>query len=739
MSARRPLFLLLPALFVCFTLISPLAPIGPQSAAVAAAGPTMTGLHVSGNQFVNGAGQTVRLLGVNRAGMEFACIQGWGIFDGPSDAASVAAIASWGSNTVRIPVNEDCWLGINGVNPAYGGANYQNALANYIGLINAQGMAAIIDLHWTAPGTTLASAQTPMPDRDHAATFWTQVANAYKGNSAVIFDLFNEPYPDNNQDTTEAWRCWRDGGTCAGVGYQAAGMQELVNAVRGTGATNIILLGGVAYASHLSRWLDYRPTDTTGNLAAAWHIYNFSQCNTQACWDAEAGPVAAQVPLVGGEIGQNNCAHDFVDALMDWHDARGASYLGWTWNVWDCGSGPALISNYDGTPTNFGIGIKNRFSGVGPTPSPSPSPLPSPPAGTTVVDDLNDFGEIATRSANLGFDTTNTSVIGNDPSRLVRVARSAEWAVWGLQGMRSFTAITYAWRYETFTPFTFAASPDGVTYAPLSVTPVDRGGEWQRMDYALTLPAGTNFVRVTFPNTGANAWTPQIGQVTYSSAGASASPTPTPSPSPTPAPSATPSPSPSATPSPSPTPAPSATPSPTPSPSPSATPGPSATPSPTPSPSAGPSSFHVTATNGGGVQTQETQYRVRLYNNSATAQRGLKARIFLNLSELSAAGLTAQNVVSAKSWDQCNAVRIGPVTAWDSARSLYYVDLNWQGYTFVKNSFCEVQFSLHLSGWQDIWSAANDPSAQGLGASTYLTTQNVPVYRNGVKVYGVEP
>ena len=691
MSARRPLLVLLSSLLICFTLISPLAPIGPQATAVAAAGPAMTGLHVSGNQFVNGAGQTVRLLGVNRSGMEFACIQGWGIFDGPSDAASVAAIASWGGNTVRIPVNEDCWLGINGVSPAYGGANYQNALANYIGLINAQGMAAIIDLHWAAPGTTPASAQTPMPDRDHAATFWTQVASAYKGNSAVIFDLFNEPYPDNNQDTTEAWRCWRDGGTCAGVGYQAAGMQELVDAVRGTGATNVILLGGVAYASHLSRWLDFRPTDPTGNLAAAWHIYNFSQCSTQACWDAEAGPVAAQVPLVGGEIGQNNCAHDFVDALMDWHDARGAGYLGWTWNVWDCGGGPALISNYDGTPTNFGIGIKNRFSGTGPVPSPSLSPLPSPPAGATIVDDLNDFSKIAARSTNLGFDTTNTSMIGNDPSRLVRVARSAEWAVWGLQGMRSFTAVTYAWRYETFTPFTFAASPDGAIYTSVSATPVDRGGDWQRMDYTLTLPAGTNFVRVTFPNTGANAWTPQIGQVTYSSNGASPSPTPTPSATPT------------------------------------------------PSPSAGPSSFHITAMNGGGGQDQETQYRVRLYNDSATAQSGLKARVFLNLSEITAAGLAPQNVVSAKYWDQCNAVQIGPVTAWDTARSLYYVDLNWQRYSFAKNSFCEVQFSLHLNNWQNVWNGANDPSAQGLSASVYLTTPNLPAYRNGVKVYGIEP
>jgi hypothetical protein len=60
----------------CFMLLSPLAPHGPRATAVAAAGPAMTGTHVSGNQFGNGASQTVRLLGVNCSEMEFAYIQG---------------------------------------------------------------------------------------------------------------------------------------------------------------------------------------------------------------------------------------------------------------------------------------------------------------------------------------------------------------------------------------------------------------------------------------------------------------------------------------------------------------------------------------------------------------------------------------------------------------------------------------------------------------------------------------
>jgi hypothetical protein len=35
-------------------------------------------------------------------------------------------------NVVRIPLNEDCWLGINGVNPAYGGYNYQKAIGDFV-------------------------------------------------------------------------------------------------------------------------------------------------------------------------------------------------------------------------------------------------------------------------------------------------------------------------------------------------------------------------------------------------------------------------------------------------------------------------------------------------------------------------------------------------------------------------------------------------------------------------------
>src|ERR1051326_905324 len=69
---------------------------------------TPPALHVSGNKLLDQAGATVRLLGVNRSGGEFACVQNNGIWDGPMDDASVTAIASWRVNAVRVPLNEDC-------------------------------------------------------------------------------------------------------------------------------------------------------------------------------------------------------------------------------------------------------------------------------------------------------------------------------------------------------------------------------------------------------------------------------------------------------------------------------------------------------------------------------------------------------------------------------------------------------------------------------------------------------
>src|SRR5205807_4425974 len=112
-------------------------------------------------------------------------------------------------------------------------------------------------------------------------------------------------------------------------------------------------------------------------------------------WNTNIAPLAAKVPVIAGEIGENDCAHGYIDGLMSFMDTNHISYLGWAWNAdFQCSSGPSLITAYDGTPTSFGIGFKNNVAKFGgptptgtptatPTPTGTPTPTPTPTATPT--------------------------------------------------------------------------------------------------------------------------------------------------------------------------------------------------------------------------------------------------------------------------------------------------------------------------------------------------------------------
>jgi len=313
-------------------------------------------VHVQGNRLVNALGQTVTLHGVNRMGTEYACIQGWGLADGPLDAASIQAMKAWGINSVRIPMNETCWLNINGAPSQYSGAIYKQMIKNYVNVINQQGLYAIVEMQWAAPGSQKATSIINMPDLDHAPQFWTEVATAFKGNNAVIIELYNEPHGIS-------WSCWRNGGSSCSTGYAVAGFQTLVDSVRATGATNVITQGGVAWSNDLSGWLSNRLNDPLNNLAASWHIYNFNSCNNTSCYNGSPAAVAAVVPIIATEIGADNCDSSYLNGLMSWLDSHNGSYLAWTWNTSSSGcSAIKLVADWGGTPNQYGAIFKNHLA-----------------------------------------------------------------------------------------------------------------------------------------------------------------------------------------------------------------------------------------------------------------------------------------------------------------------------------------------------------------------------------------
>ena len=314
---------------------------------------------VERNSTPNATWRPTRRLGVSGTGALFNCIGGHGIFDGATGAEYMAGMRSWGVQIVRVPMNEDCWLGVNGVPATMGGTAYQFALADYVHNLTAFGFNVVLELHWTAAGSAPATGQQPMPDRDHALAFWRSVAQAFGRDRRIVFDLFNEPYPgDDTFDSASAWRCWaHGGGNCTDLSYTAAGMHDLVAAVRAAGAENVLMLGGIMYSNSLTRWLEYAPADPLQRLAASWHSYSRNHCNNVLCWDLYVGPVMQAVPVIVGEIGENDCGGSYIEPLMTWLDSnggggKGTSYLAWLWAPWDCRTGPALITGYDGGCTD---------------------------------------------------------------------------------------------------------------------------------------------------------------------------------------------------------------------------------------------------------------------------------------------------------------------------------------------------------------------------------------------------
>ena len=368
--------------------------------AIAGANPGAMSISISGNQFIDASGNLLHLQGVNLSGMEFTAIQGWDPSDptggnfGQPNNPKWSAIQAWKANIVRIPLNEASWLNLactdidGNAHQGDPGNNYKTALANLVSQANAAGMYVILDLHWAAPGSTCPMGQAQMADADHSLDFWTQVATAYKGNPAVLFDLFNEPFiADFNGDTWSYIMYGTGGSFSAFPAYDQAGhsntitgawnvasYQQMINAVRATGATNIVLIGSLSYTADLSGWLSHMPNDPLGQIAATWHPYPTYGAAFGTALYAQPGfapqvftevqnILAAGIPVLATETGDQDTTNTpnapLVATITQFVDANHMGLLGWTWDTWSNPS-DVLIKDVNGTPTDgYGVFFKN--------------------------------------------------------------------------------------------------------------------------------------------------------------------------------------------------------------------------------------------------------------------------------------------------------------------------------------------------------------------------------------------
>jgi hypothetical protein len=269
-------------------------------------------LTVAGNQVLDASGSPTVLRGVNRNGLDYMDHSYYG---GRADAA---AMANWGVGLVRIQMSENFWLS----DSCTYSPTYAQAVDAEVNAVTAQGMVALLDLHTSLTTSNCAAnpSQQKMAD-SRAITFWKQVAGRYASNPLVAFDLYNEPH-DIPLDV------WRNGGPVDG--WQAAGMQQMYDAVRSSGATNLVFVSGLDWAYSISAELT-APLDGYG-IVLAPHVYYGDRCSgVPPTLDQDWLPAAAQHPVVITEFGSPCATSTYNAAVIAYAEAHG---LGWAAYLW---------------------------------------------------------------------------------------------------------------------------------------------------------------------------------------------------------------------------------------------------------------------------------------------------------------------------------------------------------------------------------------------------------------------
>lgn len=122
----------------------------------------------------------------------------------------------------------------------------------------------------------------------------------------------------------------------------------------------------------------------------------------------------------------------------------------------------------------------------------------------------------------------------------------------------------------------------------------------------------------------------------------------------------------------------------------------------------------------------------------------LSFKYFIDISEWVNAGYSASSITTNTNYN--NGAVVSQLIPWDASKNIYYVNVDFTGtkiYPGGQSAYKkEVQFRIAGPQNTTIWNNANDFSYNGIstsGSGSTAKAVNIPVYDNGVKVFGNEP
>ncbi len=324
-------------------------------------------LHAEGNKLKNVRGEEVRLLGVNRAGLE------WASEDDDILSSVCYACDEWKANVVRLPLAQSRWFGFADEQQENGdidGEKYRQLVDSLVEALYDRGKYAILDLHWNDMNQWGdAIGQHRMADTN-SLLFWKDLAKRYKNHPAVIFDLYNEPMGID-------WETWKNGGYITETfsdkshvskdkdkettrTYHTPGMQKIADTIRAVGAKNLLMISGLDWGY----WLEgidqgYAIDDKGGNgILYDTHVYPWKPLD----WDAHTTLIADRYPIIIGEFGHYGDAaapregkqvltsDEWLHRILSWIDEHNYHFTAWDFHPH---AGPCLIQSFNNEPTEF--------------------------------------------------------------------------------------------------------------------------------------------------------------------------------------------------------------------------------------------------------------------------------------------------------------------------------------------------------------------------------------------------
>jgi hypothetical protein len=285
---------------------------------------------VSGRNIIGPDGKIFTPRGVNKGGLE------WSKAGYDENFWNYQKAKNWGANVIRIPLS-----------PAFAlarmcsyDANYMKRVDKIVNWGRQLGMLVILDDHVSTKGLTCGAGHWSGPQKApdiHSVDFVKLLAKRYKNDGWVAIDLYNEPHdiPDG---------IWRNGGIVDG--WRAVGMQQLLDAVRSTGNTNLVFATGNLWGNDL-RMVVNNPLLNDKNVVYAAHTYPF-WCNRVIYYqeayncngkqyppflDTQIAPAVAKRAVMITEFGTQRSIPGEMQAPIDWAEAHHIGWAAWLWGA----------------------------------------------------------------------------------------------------------------------------------------------------------------------------------------------------------------------------------------------------------------------------------------------------------------------------------------------------------------------------------------------------------------------